>query len=45
VANLEYVVAGYLFTAAALVAYVVRLHLRARGANRRVRAIVEKRAS
>lgn len=43
VANLEYVVAGYVVAAFALALYVVRLHQRARAATRRVRAIAAKR--
>ncbi len=43
VANVEYVVAGYLLTGLALGLYVVRLHQRARAATRRVKAIAAKR--
>ena len=42
-ANVEYVVAGYMLTALALAVYVLRLHQRARAATRRVRAIAAKR--
>ena len=42
-ANVEYIVAGYVLTALALGLYVLRLRLRAREATRRVRAIVDKR--
>jgi hypothetical protein len=44
VANLEYVVAGYVIAALALVTYFVRLHLRARAAARQARAIAQNRA-
>jgi hypothetical protein len=43
VANVEYVVAGYLVTALALGLYVLRLHQRARAATRRAKAIAGKR--
>ncbi len=42
-ANLEYVVAGYVVTALSLGLYVVLLRRRAREATRRVRAIVDAR--
>ncbi len=42
-ANVEYVVAGYVVTGLALAVYVVRLHQRARAATRRARAIAGKR--
>ena len=42
-ANVEYVVAGYLVTALVLGLYVLRLHQRARAAARRARAIAGKR--
>ena len=43
VANVEYVVVGYLLTGLALGLYVLRLRQRARAAARRVRAIAAKR--
>jgi hypothetical protein len=43
VANVEYVIAGYLVTGLALALYVVRLHRRARAATLRARAIAGKR--
>jgi hypothetical protein len=43
VANVEFVVAGYLVTGLALALYVLRLHQRARAATRRARAIAGKR--
>ncbi len=42
-ANVEYVVAGYLVTGLALALYVVQLHRRARAATRRARSIAGKR--
>ncbi len=42
-ANVEFVVAGYLVTGLALGLYVVSLHQRARAAIRRARAIADKR--
>ncbi|HEX2090698.1 MAG TPA: hypothetical protein VHI54_12375 [Actinomycetota bacterium] len=42
-ANVEYVVAGYVVTALALGLYVLRLHQRARAAARRTKAIAGKR--
>jgi len=44
VQNLEFVVAGYLLTAAVLGAYVARLLLRARRARARAEAIAARRA-
>jgi hypothetical protein len=43
VANLEFVVAGYLLTAFALGGYVARLYVRARRARERTAAIVSRR--
>ncbi len=42
-ADLEYVVVGYVATAVALGLYVLRLRMRARDATRRVGSIVAKR--
>jgi hypothetical protein len=43
VANVEFVVAGYVVTALSLALYVLRLHQRASAATRRARAIAAKR--
>lgn len=43
--NIGYVVAGYLVTAVALVGYVLRLFVRARGARRRAETIAARRES